>query len=144
MRFIANNIFRMPVFAVLLGGLSLPLFAQSPPSSPATAVLVNLIVKPDADMAQLSKVMPEEVRATVRLYLDGKIQQWYSRGDGKGVVFVMNCATVEEARSLMDGLPLSKGNFANLDFMVLRPLMPLRVLLGEGLALGQPQGEKKQ
>jgi len=29
-------------------------------------------------------VMPAEIRATVKLYLDGKIRQWYSRGDGRG------------------------------------------------------------
>ena len=28
-------------------------------------------------------VIPEEIRAIVKLYLDGKIRQWYSRGDGK-------------------------------------------------------------
>lgn len=27
------------------------------------------------------KIMPAEIRATVPLYLEGKIQQWYTRGD---------------------------------------------------------------
>jgi len=46
-------------------------------------------------------VMQTEVRDTVQLYLDGKIQQWYARGDGKGVVFFLDCNTVEEANRFL-------------------------------------------
>jgi hypothetical protein len=79
------------------------------------------------------KEMPDEIRATVRLYLDGKIRQWYSRADGKGVIFILDCKDVAEARSVMDGLPLSKEQLVNLEFTALAPLSPLRLLLD-----GQP------
>jgi hypothetical protein len=105
------------------------LSAQAPPATPATAVLINLTVKPDVDRAQIMKVMPDEIRATVKLYLDGKIQQWYSRKDGRGVVFLMNCGTVAEAKAFMDPLPLSKANLVDLEFTPLGPLNPLRLLL---------------
>ena len=75
------------------------------------------------------KVMPGEVRDTVQLYLDGKIEQWYARGDGKGVVFLMNCKTVEEAKEILEVLPLLKGNFASFDYMPLGTLSPLRLLI---------------
>jgi hypothetical protein len=103
-----------------------------PPATPApvTAVLVNLTVKPE-DRAKLPPVMPQEVRDTVRLYLDGKIQQWYSRADGRGVMFIMNCTSVEEARTLMSGLPLAKAGLATLDYTPLAPLTPLRALLAD-------------
>lgn len=52
-----------------------PTSAQPPVPPPATAVLVNLTTKQDADRTQITKTMPDEVRATVKLYLDGKIQQ---------------------------------------------------------------------
>jgi hypothetical protein len=48
------------------------------------------------------KVMPAEIRATVKLYLDGKIRQWYSRGDGRGVVHFLDVKSVEEAHAVMD------------------------------------------
>ena len=105
--------------------------AQPPPSSPTNAVLTTLTIKPDVDRGEVTKVMPAEVRATVKLYLDGKIQQWYARGDGKGVVFILNCATVAEAKALTDTLPLSKGNLANFEYTALSPLTPLRLLLQE-------------
>jgi hypothetical protein len=112
---------------LMLAGLALQ--AQSP--MPVTAVLTSLTVKSDVDRAQVMKVLPEEVRATVKLYLDGKIQQWWARSDGKGVIFVMNCATVGEAKALTDTLPLSRANLATFDYTPLGPLAPLRLLIAE-------------
>src|SRR5258708_3100742 len=96
--------------------------------------MATLTVKPDVARDRIMKVMPDEVRATVKLYLDGNIQQWYARGDGKGVVFSRNCKRVAEAKALMDELPLSKERFADLEYMPLSPLTPLRILLAEPAA----------
>jgi hypothetical protein len=73
--------------------------------------------------------MPDEVRETLKLYLDGKIQQWYSRSDGRGVVFILNCTTAAEAKAITDRLPLSKANLATFEYTPLGPLAPLRMLL---------------
>jgi hypothetical protein len=105
--------------------------AQAPPAAPTTQVLVALTVKTGVARADLMKTLPEEIRATVTLYLDGKIQQWYSRSDGQGVVFIMSCSTVAEAKALMDALPLAKANLATFEFTALAPLAPLRLLLAE-------------
>ena len=115
--------------------------AQAPAAPPITHVLVSLTVKPGADRAQLMKVLPDEVRATVALYLDGKIQQWYSRGDGQGVLFIMACSSVAEAKGLMDALPLAKADLAAFEFTALGPLTPLRLLLAPPAApaRGNPQ-----
>ena len=118
-----------------LAGLSALVFAaataaaQPPPPAPTTAVLVNLTIKQDVDRAQVMKVMPDEVRATVKLYLDGKIQQWYSRSDGRGVMFILNSATVADAKAVMEQLPLSKASLTVLEFTPISPLTPLRMLL---------------
>jgi len=64
--------------------------AQPPsdaPSPKTTEVMVILTAKEGVTRQQIMNIMPAEVRATVKLYLDGKIRQWYSRGDGKGVIF---------------------------------------------------------
>ncbi len=102
---------------------------RPPAATPATQVLTALTVKADIDRAQLMKVMPDEVRATLKLYLDGKIQQWYSRSDGRGVIFILNCTTAAEAKAITDGLPLSKANLATFEYTPLSPLAPLRMLL---------------
>jgi hypothetical protein len=91
--------------------------------------MATLTVKEGITRDQIMKVMPSEVRDTVSLYLDGKIQQWYARGDGKGVVFLLDCKTVEEAKAVLEKLPLIKANFASFEYMPLGPLTPLRVLI---------------
>ena len=75
------------------------------------------------------KIMPAEIRATVPLYLDGKIQQWFTRGDGRGVIFILNCKDVAEARALIESLPLSKENLMDEQFIPVGPLLPLGILL---------------
>jgi hypothetical protein len=80
------------------------------------------------------KIMPAEIRATVPLYLDGKIQQWFTRGDGRGAIFILNCKDVAEARALIESLPLSKGNLMEEQFIPLGPLLPLGILLRDSPA----------
>jgi hypothetical protein len=77
-------------------------------------------------------VMPSEIEATVKLYLDGKIREWYSRGDGKGVIFLVEAKTEEEARTIMETLPLAKGQLMDDQYIPVGPLMPLRMLVGPG------------
>ena len=112
--------------AILLAG---SLTAQALSKPQANHVIATLTVKEGVARDQMLKVMPGEVRATVQLYLDGKIEQWYSRGDGKGVVFILACKTVEEAKALTDTLPLVKENFVTFEYMPIGPLNPLRLLL---------------
>jgi len=104
--------------------------AQSTPPQPKiTGVVTMLAPKPGVIPGQIMKIMPAEIRATVPLYLDGKIQQWYMRGDGRGVIFIMNCKDVEEARALIESLPLSKANLVDGQFIPVGPLLPLGMLL---------------
>jgi hypothetical protein len=76
-------------------------------------------------------VLPSEVRETVRLYLDGKIDQWYLKQDQSGVVFVMNLTDPKEARALLDELPLGQAGLMEFQFIQLGPISPLRLLLGD-------------
>lgn len=75
------------------------------------------------------KVMPAEVRATVDLYLKGKIDQWYVKQDGTGVVFIMNVTTLDEAHALLEALPLGEAKLMAFDLISLGPLNPLRMLI---------------
>jgi hypothetical protein len=77
-------------------------------------------------------VIPSEVRETVKLYLDGKIREWYSGGDGRGVIFLVDAKTEDEARALMETLPLAKEQLMDYEYIPVGPLMPLRALIGPG------------
>ena len=98
----------------------------------ATEVLVILTPRQGVTAEQIMAVMPAEVRATVKLYLDGKIRQWYSRGDGKGVIFLVDAKTEDEARAIMETLPLAKEQLMDHQYIPVGPLMPLRALIGPG------------
>ena len=83
---------------------------------------------------QIMAIMPSEIRATVKLYFDGKIREWYSRGDGRGVVFLVEAKTEDEARDIMETLPLAKEHLMDHVYIPVGPLMPLRALMGGGPA----------
>jgi hypothetical protein len=97
-----------------------------------TEVLVIETAKQGVTPQQVMAVIPAEIRATVQLYLDGKIRQWYSRGDGKGVVFLVEAQTEGEARAIMETLPLAKEQLMDHQYIPVGPLMPLRALMGAG------------
>ena len=129
--------FMIPLLAAML---PVPSVAQS--QSPAasgipsvaipktTEVLVIETAKQGVTFQQVMAVIPAEIRATVKLYLDGKIRQWYSRGDGKGVVFLVDAQSEDEARAIMETLPLEKESLMDTDYVPVGPLMPLRMLIG--------------
>jgi hypothetical protein len=97
-----------------------------------TAVLVIETPKEGVTFPQVFAVMPQEARATVKLYLDGKIREWYSRGDGKGVILLVDAKSVDEARAIVEDLPLAKGQLMDSQYIPVGPLAPLRVLIVPG------------
>jgi hypothetical protein len=119
--------FLLPTFAMVLAPLAQG--QSTPPQPKITGVLTILTPKAGVTVQQVMKIMPAEIRATVPLYLDGKIQQWFTRSDGKGVIFLVNCKDVTEARALIESLPLSKESLMDEQFIPVGPLLPLGILL---------------
>jgi hypothetical protein len=107
-----------------------PSAAQAQVTTPTTTgVMVILTVKAGVTREQIMAVMPAEVRQTVQLYLNGKIREWYSRGDGRGAVFLLDIRDVAEAHALMEELPLAKGQLVDHVYIAVGPLLPLRLLM---------------
>ena len=94
-----------------------------------TEVMVIQTARHGVTPQQIIAVMPSEIRATVKLYFDGKIRQWYSRGDGRGVIFLVDAKTEDEARAIMETLPLAKEQLMDHEYIPVGPLMPLRALM---------------
>jgi hypothetical protein len=74
-------------------------------------------------------LLPSEVRDTVRLYLAGKIDQWYLKQDQSGVVFMMNVTDPKEALELLGKFPFGQAGLMEFQIIPLGPIGPLRVLL---------------
>jgi hypothetical protein len=99
-------------------------------TSTITGVFAVLKAKSGVTREQVMAIMPAEIRATVQLYLDGKIREWYAREDGKGAVFLLNARDIAEAISIMESLPMAKEHIMDHEYIPVGPLKPLRLLLG--------------
>jgi peptidyl-tRNA hydrolase len=122
----------LPVAAVAQSQSGTALGVPSVAIPPTTEVLVIQTPRQGVTAQQIMAVMPSEVRETVKLYLDGKIREWYSRGNGKGVIFLIDAKTEDEARAMMETLPLAKEQLMDHEYIPVGPLMPLRMLIGPG------------
>jgi hypothetical protein len=125
-----NVVFALTLTLIGAASITNSSAAQAQTFSPAaTGVIVILTVKGGVTREQVMAVMPAEIRATVQLYLGGKIREWYSRGDGRGVVFLLDTRDVAEAQTIMEGLPLGKENLMDHEYIAVGPLLPLSLLM---------------
>jgi hypothetical protein len=85
---------------------------------------------------QRNDYMLSEVTATLQLYLDGKIDQFWHRYDGKGVIFIMTTNSVEEAGALLKALPLGLAGILSFELIPIGPLRPINALLDAAKPLG--------
>jgi hypothetical protein len=122
----------LPIASVAQSQSTAPSGLPSVAIPETTEVMVIQTAGQGVTAQQIMAVMPSEIRATVQLYLDGKIHRWYSRGDGKGVVFLVDAKTEDEARALMETLPLAKEQLMDHEYVPVGPLMPLRILMRPG------------
>src|ERR1700686_1000879 len=70
---------------------------------------------------QRQRYLPKEVPATLRLYLDGKMEQFWLRDKEEGVIFLMTVDSVDEADRLLKALPLVQDGLLTFDLMPIRP-----------------------
>ena len=104
--------------------------AQAPAAAPPASVKVLAIGTIKAAPGQETPaLLQQQVRDTVNLYLEGRIEQWFARQDRAGVVLLLNSRTADEARAVLADLPLVKANILTFDLIPVGPLMPLRVLI---------------
>jgi hypothetical protein len=133
-------VYAVGVVAVLAAISPTASFAQSatpaaPPSSgldvPTTKLLAIGTFTAKGTSDQWRPLLPAEVRDTVRLYLAGKIDQWYLKQDQSGVVFMMNVTDPKEALELLGRFPFGQAGLMDFQIIPLGPIAPLRVLLAE-------------
>src|ERR1700756_5841255 len=98
-------------------------------SRPTTKILAIGTINPGVDPAKVFAILPNEVRDTVDLYLNGRIDQWYSQQERRGVVFILNVTDPAAARDMLEKLPLGQAHLMTFE-LPLGPLDPLRQLQG--------------
>ncbi|MFT7507535.1 MAG: muconolactone delta-isomerase [Acidimicrobiales bacterium] len=84
---------------------------------------------------QIGAVGAEEVKHTMEAYLDGKIRNFWFQVNSPGVVFILECKDEDEARQVMNELPLVVAGLMDVDLIPLQPLLPLGTLIGRKFSL---------
>jgi hypothetical protein len=97
---------------------------------PTTRILAIGRWTPKATAAGVRSLLPTEVRDTVRLYLDGVIDQWFIQQDNSGVVFLLNVTDAGKAHGLLEKLPLGQAGLMEFQLSPLGPISALGSLLG--------------
>lgn len=100
-------------------------------TTPTTKILAIGSVNAKGTPAVIAPILPYEVRATVRNYLEGKIDHWYFQAEGNGVVFIMNVGSAAEAHAILEKLPLGVAGLMDFELIPLSPLKPLAMLIGD-------------
>lgn len=106
------------------------------PPTPTTRILAIGTVNSGVDPAAVRAILPTEVRETVKLYLDGKIDQWFSLQGRSGVAFILNVTDPAAAHEMLEKLPLGRAHLMSFELIPLAPLNPLRQL--QGMTAGSP------
>ena len=129
--------------AVSIAAILASLFLSGPsvaqpanPPTPTTRILAIGTVNPGVDAAAVQSILPTEVREAVKLYLDGKIDQWFSLQDRSGVAFILNVTDPAVAHDMLEKLPLGQAHLMSFELIPLAPLTPLRQL--QGMTTGSP------
>ena len=132
--------FRFGLVALFVGLIAAaPAHAQSanlPAPTPTTKILAIGTLNPGVDPAAAFTILPTEMRETAKLYLDGKIDQWYSLQGRNGVVFILNVTDPAAAHEMLEKLPLGQAHLMSFELTPLGPLNPLRQL--QGMTTGSP------
>ena len=84
-------------------------------------ILAIAKVDPQTTLEELQPYLEAEVKHAWKLYKKGTFREMYDRQDRTGVVFVLECNSVDEARTILDELPFVREKF--IDFIVV-PLEP--------------------
>jgi hypothetical protein len=100
-------------------------------AAPTNKILAIGSVTAEGTPEAIASVLPLEVRATVRNYLAGKIEQWFFQAEGYGVVFIMNATSTAEAHAILEKQPLGVAGMMEFELIALAPLKPLAMLIAD-------------
>ncbi len=76
---------------------------------------------PETTPEKMRPHLEAEVEHAWRLYKEGTFREMYDRQDGPGVVIVLECGSVDEARGALAGLPLVREKVIDFEIVPLAP-----------------------
>lgn len=84
-------------------------------------ILAIAKVDPQTTPEKMRPHLEAEVKHAWKLYKQGPVREMYDRKDRTGVVFVLECGNVDEARSSLDELPFVREKLIDFEIIPLEP-----------------------
>ncbi len=92
-------------------------------------VLAIMTAPPGRRPEEFAPYQQEEETRVWSMYRDGRLRQMWFRADGKlGAVALMEVETVDEAKALVENLPMMRAGMLVPDFVALGPFLGLEQL----------------
>lgn len=88
-------------------------------------------ILPGATPEKIYPHLKEEAAKVWELHTQGTIREFYFRQDRPGAVLMLECASVEEDRALIDSLPIVKAGLVDFDLIPLGAFAPLATLFAK-------------
>lgn len=89
---------------------------------------------PGATGEAFQRLRPEEIRTVWHIYRRGHIGQLYYCTDRETAVLLLNCTTIDEARSILAELPMVRDGLIDWDYYPIGPFTPWDGLFGAAAA----------
>ncbi len=86
---------------------------------------------PGANPEKIHPLMRDEAAKAWELYMAGVLREIYFRQDHPGVVLILECADIQEAREHINTLPLVQQGLVDFDIIPLGPFAPFAELFAK-------------
>jgi len=84
-------------------------------------ILAIAKVDPQTTLEKMQPHLEAEVKHAWKLYKEGIFREMYDRQDRTGVVFVLECGSVDQARKILDELPFVREKIIGFEIIPLEP-----------------------
>ena len=85
-------------------------------------ILAIAKIAPQTTFEKIKPYLEAEVKYAWKLYKEGIVREMYNRQDYRmGIVFILECDSVDEARKKLDGLPFVSEKFIDFEIIPLGP-----------------------
>ncbi len=93
-----------------------------------TKILAMCAVEPPPP-ERMREIMLEEVQVVTQQYIEGKLEQFWRREDGKGGVLLYAASSPAEAEAWVRELPLTREGFLTYELIPMGPPTQLEFLI---------------
>ena len=93
-------------------------------------------VLPEATPEKVKENFMKDVNHTVKMYLADVVREIYFRQDRSGTIMMLEAPTLDDARAMIDKLPMVQAGLIAFDLIPLGPYVPLALLLDEEVGQG--------